>query len=401
VNLEELLEQVVSAGLERTVEDTVPLSGGRVRCGGDELVDFCSNDYLGLALDPAMEEALSRAAQTLGVGARAARLLSGSRPQASCLEQRFARMTGKPAALLFNSGYHANVGIPRALTNADSLIFSDSANHASIIDGCRLSDAAVEVYRHADLHDLEARLVSARDRGRLRDDCVNLLVTEGIFSMDGDGPDFGHLVELKQRFGLLLLVDEAHGFGTVGKRGLGACEPVLDSVDVYLATFGKAAGVFGAAAASSDTAIRLLRSRARPFIFSTALPPALVAALDVALDVIEGPQGETLRRRLADNVVLFADRLRQGGLQVPTSTSHIVPVPIGPEDMALKAAAILRREGFYCRAIRYPTVPLGRAVLRFSICASHRHDDLVRAAEGVARVCQQLIRGNDGPTSTD
>ncbi len=392
MTVERQLEALVAAGLERSIEDTVPCGSGKVICNGEEFVDLCSNDYLGLAIEPLLGSQLSQRALSLGVGSRAARLLSGSRPLASHLERRFAQMVGKEGSLLFNSGYHANLGILSAITEPGSMVFSDSLNHASIVDGCRLAPATVATYPHCDLDGLEAQLTAAVADGRWQPDKVNVVVTEGIFSMDGDRPDFERLVALKNRFGFLLYVDEAHGFATTGRSGLGACDAFVGQVDVYLATFGKAAGVYGAAVAASESILRLLRSRARPFIFSTALPPALVATLATAVELLEGPRGRELRLRLADNVLYFRSALVRHGVPVGEKVSHIIPVVIGDETMALGAARALRHEGVFCRAIRYPTVGLGEARLRFSLSAIHQRPDLSHAATAVARTYRQLKR---------
>lgn len=392
MTVERQLEALVKEGLERIIVETVPSGSGKVLCGGEEFIDFCSNDYLGMAIEPALGSQLSQRALALGVGSRAARLLSGSRPLATHLERRFARMVGTEAALLFNSGYHANLGIVAAVTVPGSMVFSDGANHASIIDGCRLSAATVETYPHLDMDALEAQLVAAKADGRLRPDLLNLVVTEGVFSMDGGRPDFERLVSLKHRFGVLLYVDEAHGFGALGRRGLGACDEWVDEVDLYLATFGKAAGVLGAAVACSESFARLLRSRARPFIFSTALPPALVATLATSLEMLEGPRGKELRLRLADNVHFFRAALLRHKVPVAERASQIIPVVIGDEAAAVGAASALRNEGIFCRAIRYPTVPLGEARLRFSLSANHQRHDLSHTASITGRTYRQLVR---------
>jgi 8-amino-7-oxononanoate synthase len=392
MTVERQLEALIADGLERSIENTVPCGAGKIICEGEELVDFSSNDYLGLAIDPLLGNQLSQRALVVGVGSRAARLLSGSRPLLSHFERSFARMVGKEGSLLFNSGYHANLGIMSAITEPGSMVFSDSSNHASIVDGCRLCAATVETYPHCDLKALEAQLVAAEAEGRLQRKLTNVVVTEGIFSMDGDRPDFERLVALKDRFGFLLYVDEAHGFGATSRGGLGACNSTVDQVDIYLATFGKAAGVLGAAVATTESTLRLIRSRARPFIFSTALPPALVATLSTSLELLEGPRGKELRLRLADNVLFFRGALKRHRVPVPESVSHILPIVIGDETAAMGAARALRSDGVFCRAIRYPTVAKGEARLRFSLSAIHQRPDLTHTATVVARVYRQLVR---------
>ncbi len=383
------LERLEASGLEREVVDTVPVGEGRVLFDGSEYIDFGSNDYLGLANDPELTGHFAENVRRYGVGSGAARLLSGSRPPASRFEEKFAELTGKASALLFNSGYHANLGIASAVTTEGSLIFSDEYNHASIVDGCRLSRADVVVYPHLDMDGLEALLRQAEDRGDLRRDAPHLLVTEGVFSMDGDLPDIERLLYLKERFGLLLYVDDAHGFGVLGPRARGAFDACLESVDIFVATLGKAAGVFGAAVGASEEIVRLLRSRARPFIFSTSLPPAVVATADMALYLISGRRGERLRRRLHENAAFFRQSLVDAGLSIGRSASHIGPVILGDERRALKASVALLQEGIFCRPIRYPTVALGQARLRFSLSAGHRREDLEHTLAHVTRICRE------------
>ena len=387
MSIEKQLEELTDAGLERNVVDTVPVGAGRSLFDGAECLDFSSNDYLGMAGDRELVERLCEAARDAGVGSGAARLLSGSRPLASRFETKFAELMGKEDALLFNSGYHANSGLFGAITTRESVVFSDQYNHASIVDGCRLSRATIAVYDHNDMDHLESLLSTMTDDGRLVSSATNVLVTEGLFSMDGDSPDVERLVRLKRGYGLILYVDDAHGFGVLGKTGRGAFEEVLGDVDIMLACFGKAVGVFGAAVAADSSVLRLARSRARPFVFSTSLPPAIVATVDLALYLLSGRKGSRLRKRLHKRASLFRALLTEAGLAIGPGESHIVPVFLGNEDVALGASVKLLEAGVFCRAIRYPTVPMGAARLRFSVTARHREKDLRWAAAEIIRVC--------------
>ena len=377
-----MIQELEDSGLVRTVVDAHPLGNGRVRVQGRELVDFCSNDTLGLALDPRLTECLSNAA-VQGAGSRATRLLSGSREAFGRLEERFAALVGKPAALLFNSGYHANTGLLPVLTTDKSVIFSDQLNHASIVDGCRLAPAETSVFPHNDVDALEQILRQMELVGTFDRSQVNVLVVEALFSMDGDAPDVARLIRLKKEFDLLLYVDDAHGFGAWGKGGLGAFADHLDDVDVYMATFGKALGVMGACAAATNEIVKLARSRARSFIFSTALPPPLVETVSTSMDLVFSAEGERLRRELQDNVGQLCAVLDSGGVRPLSSGSHIVPVELGDEAFAAQAARELVGSGVYARAIRYPTVELGRARLRLAVTAAHRPEDLEAAAKAI------------------
>jgi 8-amino-7-oxononanoate synthase len=390
MSIEKQLEELTNAGLERSVVDTVPVGAGRLLFDGAECLDFSSNDYLGMAGDRELVERLCEAARETGVGSGAARLLSGSRPLASRFETKFAELMGKEDALLFNSGYHANSGLIGAITTGDSVVFSDQHNHASIVDGCRLSRASIVVYKHADMDHLESLLSTMTDDGILDPTATNVLVTEGLFSMDGDSPDLPRLLHLKRGYGLLLYVDDAHGFGILGKTGRGAFEDILPDVDIMLACFGKAVGVFGAAAAADASVLRLARSRARPFVFSTSLPPAIVATVDLALYLLSGRKGSRLRKKLHRRATLFRNLLAEGGLAIGPGESHIVPVLLGDEVAALGASVSLLEAGIFCRAIRYPTVPMGSARLRFSVTALHREKDLRWAAARIIQVCKSL-----------
>jgi len=385
--IERILERLKHDNLLRHVVDSSPVGNGRTVIDGRQFVDFCSNDYLGLAQRSVLADRACASMKQWGVGSTAARLLSGSRPDMSVLEERLARVTGKDASLLFNSGYHANTGAITALTDENSVILSDEMNHASIIDGCRLSRAKTVIYPHGDTNRLERFLTRMEKSGELKRDTVNLLVTEGVFSMDGDVPDREALLYLKDRFGLLLYLDDAHGFGCLGREGKGSFERYLSRVDVLVATFGKALGVFGAFAASSRPTVELLKNRARSFIYSTALPPAIPAAVDGALEIVASAEGRSLRSALAERASYFRSSLQKAGLDTGRSVTHIVPVVLGDEARTFEVSRALFDAGVFCRGIRYPTVAIGAARVRFSLSASHGAADLAFTLESVSRIC--------------
>ncbi len=364
-------------GTLRTLAPLIRLGHGWVRPldSGEKLLDFSSNDYLGLAEHPEVIGAARNYLEMFGAGAGAARLMSGDLEINHLLEQEIARFKSTEAALLFGSGYLANTGIIPALAGRGDLIVTDRLNHASIYDGCLLSGARTIRFRHNDLNHLEQILQEKRNQ---YNSC--LLVVESIYSMDGDRCPLMELVKLKKRFGFFLMVDEAHATGIYGENGAGIIEEdgVSDDVDIAMGTFGKALGSYGAYAAASREMVDYLVNRARTFIYSTALPPAVVGASLASLYLV----GSEVQHRLdlQAKVAFFKKQLRKNGLKDDFGPSQIIPIMIGDSAKALAAAAELRRSGIYLKAVRPPTVPEGTARLRFSITNHHREEDLKRCA---------------------
>ncbi|MGV1100797.1 8-amino-7-oxononanoate synthase [Thiovibrio sp. JS02] len=341
---------------------------------GPPLSDFSSNDYLGLARHPALAAAAREALARYGTGSGAARLMSGDLAIHHELEEAVARLKGKEAALTFGSGYMANAGIISALVGRNDVIFSDRLNHASIHDGCRLSAAKLIRFRHNDMGHLEELLKEKRGSG------TALVVAESIYSMDGDRCPLPALVELKERYDCLLMVDEAHATGVFGANGGGVIEEegLSRKVDLAMGTFGKALGSYGAYVAASREMVEYLVNRARSFIFSTALPPAVAAASLAAVRLIQ--EEPNLRHELWEKIALFKEALRSGGMTADLGPSQIIPVVLGESGTALVKAERLRERGFYVTAVRPPTVPEGSARLRFSITRAHGREDLLGAA---------------------
>ncbi len=364
-------------GTLRTLAPLIRLGHGWVRPldSGEKLLDFSSNDYLGLAEHPEVIGAARKYLEMFGAGAGAARLMSGDLEINHLLEQEIARFKSTEATLLFGSGYLANTGIIPALAGRGDLIVTDRLNHASIYDGCLLSGARTIRFRHNDLNHLEQILQEKRNQ---YNSC--LLVVESIYSMDGDRCPLMELVKLKKRFGFFLMVDEAHATGIYGENGAGIIEEdgVSDDVDIAMGTFGKALGSYGAYAAASREMVDYLVNRARTFIYSTALPPAVVGASLASLYLV----GSEVQHRLdlLAKVAFFKKQLRRKGLKDDFGPSQIIPIMIGDSAKALAAAAELRRSGIYLKAVRPPTVPEGTARLRFSITNHHREEDLKRCA---------------------
>ncbi len=340
---------------------------------GKPVLLLCSNNYLGLADHPRLREAAADAAMRWGVGTGGSRLVSGTMTIHRRLEERLAAFKGREAALLFGSGYLANAGTIAALARPGDVVFSDELNHASIIDGCRLSRADVFVYDHGDAEHLRWGIVHAEGRGAL-------IVTDSVFSMDGDVAPLSEIVDLAQRFGLRTVVDEAHATGTVGPGGRGAvAEAGLgDQIDVIVGTLGKALGSYGAFVACDQPMAQYLVNAARTFIFSTALPPPAVAGALAALDLLaERPR---LVTKLAANAAALRAGLEQEGFDVRESRTHILPLIIGEAQRTMRICESALAQGVFAQAIRPPTVPDMTSRLRVAVMASHREEELRAAA---------------------
>ena len=339
---------------------------------GRGLVNFASNDYLALANDDRVKSAAADAAMEFGAGAGASRLVTGTLEPHVKLERHIAAFKGCEDAIVFSTGYMANVGAISALAGKGDVVLSDELNHASIIDGCRLSGAEIQIYRHLDMDDLERRLAAC---GAFR---RRVVVSDGVFSMDGDVLNLPRFVEICRRHDAFSFVDEAHSFGVMGATGQGLAEYFggCEKPDFSMGTLSKALGSLGGYVAGSKTAIEYLRQKARPFIFTTAPNPAAMAAADAALTIVESEPQRV--QRLRENVRVFCE-----AMGVAVSQSAIVPVVIGDERSAMEAAKVLEGEGFIIPAIRYPTVAMGRARLRVAINSAHTYEQLVAAAKAI------------------
>lgn len=373
--LGEELDRRVAAGLFRSVREFRREGAWVVTEDGRRLLNFSSNDYLGLASHPDVLAAAARAARHAG-GATASRLIVGTYLAYAELEAKLAEFQGTEAALVFGSGYLANVGVISCLVGRGDAVFSDSLNHASIIDGCRLSRATIHRYRHGDVDELEAMLQGS-DAER------KLIVTESVFSMNGDVAPLAEIVELKDRYGAALLVDEAHADGVFGPHGEGYAHElgVADRVELHLGTFGKAFGAYGAYVAGSALWIRYLVNASRSFVFTTGLPAAVIAAVDAALDVVHS--ADKVRAELQEQARRFRTRLAGIGLDTCGSSTQIVPLVTGASDVALALSSALEHAGVLAVAIRPPTVPPGTARLRFSLTALHSEQDVDRVLAAV------------------
>jgi glycine C-acetyltransferase/8-amino-7-oxononanoate synthase len=374
----------------RTLKTVAGPQGPRVIVDGREVLLLCSNNYLGLAGHPALIEASCDATSRFGVGSGASRLVSGTMELHEQLEARIADFKGTEGALVFNSGYAANTGILQGLAGPGDLIFSDALNHASIIDGCRLSGARVVVYPHRDMAALEELLQAeaSRRHGRW------LIVSDGVFSMDGDLAPLPELVALKERYEALLMVDDAHGGGVLGASGRGSAERFgcLDRIDLHMGTLGKAFGCFGAYLAARREVIDTLINRSRSFIFSTSLPPGVLGAALAAFDIVDSAEGAARRAALENNRQIFVEGLRRGGLDLGESVTQIVPIVTGEPQPTMEAARRLLDRGIFLQGIRPPTVPVGQCRLRATLMADHRPEEVAAAAEMIVRILAELPR---------
>jgi 8-amino-7-oxononanoate synthase len=376
-SFEDELTALDAAGLRRRLRPLASAPDGIVELEGRRVLCLSSNNYLGLATHPRLRAAACAAVARWGCGAGASRLITGDLELHREVETRLARLKGTEAALLFPSGYHANLGAIGALVGRGDHVYSDALNHASIVDGCRLSRATVHVYPHCDVAALE-RLLAATPAGGRR-----LVVTDSVFSMDGDRAPLGALVAVAQAYHSLVMVDEAHATGCLGPGGAGlaAAEGLTHRVTVHMGTLGKALGGAGAWVAGSRALIDLLVNRARTFVFTTGLAPAVVGAAGAALEVVaEEPER---RAHLAANAAFLRDGLRALRLEAGGDT-HIVPLLVGDNRHAVALAEALLARGVLAHAIRPPTVPRGTARLRLTPIATHARDDLVRALDAVA-----------------
>jgi 8-amino-7-oxononanoate synthase len=378
----EQLQALRARSLDRHLREIGSAQGPIVDLAGKRLINFSSNDYLGLANDPRLREAAVGAINQFGVGAGASRLISGTQPPHLCLESALAKWKGMPAALCFNSGYATALGTLPALATKSDVVLLDKLCHASLIDGAKLSGATLRVFPHNQLAKLKSHLEWAR---RERPNARILIVTESVFSMHGDRVPLRDLVELKKYFNALLLLDEAHAIGVIGPngRGLAAAENLSDDVDVQMGTLSKALGVSGGYICGSRNLIEWLINRARSFIFSTAPPPGLAAAALAAVDFISSAEGEDRRRILWRNIEILRERLSLD------SGSAIFPWIVGDEQAALELATDLQAEGFFVPAIRYPTVAKGAARLRITVTAVHTAEQICSLCDAIKNLKKQ------------
>ena len=365
------LDKSRAEGLYRSLRTITSAQGPRIVLDGRELLNFSSNDYLGLANDPALKRAAVAAIEKYGVGAGASRLVCGNLQPYEDLERKLAAFKAREAAIVFSSGYAANIGAIAALVGEGDLVILDKLNHASIIDGARQSGATIRVYPHKNLAKLEA-ILQQGDAIRRK-----LIVTETVFSMDGDLAPLAEIVALKEKHGAWLMIDEAHATGLYAsnRRGIAEAVGVEDRVDIMLGTLSKALGCAGGFVVGSQVLIDFLRNRARSLIYSTALPPSVCAAAAAAVDFVMSEDGHQRRDQLWRNVSAMKNGLSAAGM-ANESRSPIIPIIIGEEGAAVEISRQLQERGIFVPAIRFPTVPKGKARLRVTVTAAHQQADI-------------------------
>ncbi|MBI4464891.1 MAG: 8-amino-7-oxononanoate synthase [Acidobacteria bacterium] len=380
----ETLDVLKQAGQWRKLRDLEGAPGPRILLNGRSVLLLCSNNYLGLATEERVKQAAHEALDALGCGATGSRLISGNLEPYRTLEQELAEFKGTEAALVFPSGYQANLGTVSALVGAGDCIFSDALNHASLIDGSRLSGAEVLVYGHCDPDHLEDKLAQRATARR------KLILTESVFSMDGDLAPLNDLVLLAKKYGALLMVDEAHATGVFGPTGAGRIEELglQQQVDIQMGTFSKALGSLGGYIAASQDLVSYLIQRARSFVFTTGLPPAVLAASTAALRIVS--QEPESREKLWRNARRLRNGLEQMGFELGPSQSQILPLLLGEERRTMTAGRFLLRHGVFVQGIRPPTVPVGTARLRISATAAHSEAEVEEALEAFMRLSAAL-----------
>jgi 8-amino-7-oxononanoate synthase len=381
--IEERLEEIKERGLYRKMRLISGPQGPRVLLDGRPVLLLCSNNYLGLADHPRVREAAADAAMRYGAGAGASRLISGNMTIHRRLEEQLCEFERADACVLMGSGYLANAGVISALAREGDVVFSDALNHASIVDGCRLARAETFVYDHCDPDHLEWGLGQAEGRG-------SLIVTDGVFSMDGDVAPLPEIVELAQRFDARVMVDEAHGTGCVGPEGRGAVADagLEGEVDVIVGTLGKALGSYGAYVVCDRPIADYLVNTARTLIFSTALPPPAVAAALASLELLRAQPRRV--DKLQRNAAVLREALAERGIHCGDSETQIVPLVVGDAAAAVQASERALERGVFAQAIRPPTVPEGSSRLRLAVMASHTKTELRDAAETLSKVLPPL-----------
>ncbi|MGB8217332.1 MAG: 8-amino-7-oxononanoate synthase [Candidatus Methanoperedens sp.] len=371
--LAEELAEIKNKGLYRRLSTIGSAQTPRILKDGRELILLSSNNYLGLSTHPIVKKAALEAIEQYGTGAGGSRLATGNTELYNSLEERIAKFKGTEDALVFSTGYMANTGTISALMKNGDLILSDELNHASIIDGCRMGRAEVAVYPHRDVSCIETALRKSKHPRKL-------IVTDGIFSMDGDVAPLPEIVEVAEKYDAMVMVDDAHATGVLGKHCRGTSDYFNVSVDVNMGTLSKALASMGGYVAGSSELIDYLRNSARPFIYSTALPPPAVAAAKAAIDVVET---ENPAKKLWQNIAIYKKGLADIGITVKSET-QIIPLMIGETGNTIKAANELERLGVFVQGIRPPTVPEGKGRIRTSLMATHSEHDLKEALSAIS-----------------
>ena len=394
--LKEELEELKNNDLNRTVNDLRFLSSTKaIDSDGNEYLVFGTNNYLGLTHHPDVIKA-SREADEYGTGSTGSRLTTGASFEARELENNISQFKSTESTLIFNTGYMANLGVIYALTKENDVIFSDQLNHASIIDGTRISKAKVRVYKHRDTSDLE-RLIKIELKECENNDSNFFIVSDGVFSMDGDIAPLPELAEIANKYNCSLIIDDAHATGVIGKTGKGTVEyykdktgiDLTDNVDLQIGTLSKALASEGGFVTGKQVYINYLINKSRPFIFSTALSPATITSANTALNLLK-KNGEEYLNNLNDNAKLMRKLLSEAGLNIVKGETPIIPIIIGPADLTNKFSKRLKEEGILVSAIRPPSVPKGESRLRLTIMASHTREEIESSANTIIEIWNKI-----------
>ncbi len=379
------LESIREAGMYKVEDVIASPQGAVITTERGQMVNFCANNYLGLANDPAIVESASAGLQSRGFGMASVRFICGTQDLHKELEQRISRFLGTDDTILYNSCFDANGGLFETILGPEDVIISDALNHASIIDGVRLAKAQRKVYQHVDMADLEARLQESKDQ-RFR-----LIVTDGAFSMHGDLAPLDRICDLADRYDAVVVVDDSHATGFMGENGRGTPEyfGVADRVDVVTSTLGKAlGGAAGGFTSGRREIVEMLRQRSRPYLFSNALPPSIAAATLTALDIVE--QRPELRHRLMENTAYFREQIQARGFTILQSVHPIVPIVLGDERRTVEMARQMNERGFFVVGFSYPVVPKGQARVRVQISAAHTPEQIDAVLDAFAEVGRSL-----------
>jgi glycine C-acetyltransferase len=381
--MDDELEELKEEGLYNTIRTLEGPQGAWVEMEGKEVLNFSSNNYLGLANHPETVQAAKKALVNYGIGPGAVRTIAGTMELHEELEKKLAEFKKVEAALTFQSGYNSNLAVIPAIVGKGDVIYSDELNHASIIDACRLSGAEIKVYKHADMNSLEEILKEDRE-GK------GLIVTDGVFSMDGDVAKLPEIVELAKKYNAITMVDDAHGEGVLGTHGRGIVDHfnLHNEVDIEIGTFSKAIGTVGGCAAGSAKMVEYLKQKARPFLFSSAVTPPDVAATIKSIEILK--EDDSLVKKLWDNGDYFKENMKDNGFDVGNSQTPITPVMLGEAKVASEFSKRLFEESVFAQSIGFPTVPKGKARIRVMISATHSRDDLDFALDKFKKVGKEL-----------
>ncbi|URZ88253.1 8-amino-7-oxononanoate synthase [Floricoccus penangensis] len=380
-DIDDKLQQIKDNNLFRTPKYLSKGQEKHTNVDGRDVLLMSTNNYLGLSSDENVKQAAIKAIEKYGLGSGGSRLTSGSYDVHKKLEEKLAKFKGYEACLVFNTGYMANLGVISTIASDEGYyIFSDQLNHASIIDGCRLSKAKTIIYKHNDMQDLEEKIKENKPS-------KGMIVSDSVFSMEGDIANIPQIVELGKKYNLLTLVDDAHATGVIGKTGHGSCEYFSTKPDIIIGTLSKAIASEGGFACSSREIIDFLLNKARSFIYSTALTPAVICGSIESLDVIEN--NSEIVEKLADNIAYTCTKLKEIGFEISRETA-IIPIPIGQEDIAVLYSQRLFEEGVFIPAIRYPTVAKGESILRLTLMATHDYEDIDKFIDILSRIKREL-----------